>query len=300
MPRLEPGPPADECYQGICRLVWRRPRSAASGPGPEPMRTPSSIMAMMLSPFIPLRNATPAFFVASKTARPRVHEDLRHLGALDVVRHRHVARAPLGEPDARHRHALLRVSRARAGPRSSGRPGSRRWDSAATGRRAAGTPGSTRPRCAPRSPGRRCRGAPRRSPRSPARADSATTARGCGPPPACARARAARRGRRSRAPADHPVVAPHHLLVDAAQRQHGDDGGRAVAALGRPAVDEPLHEAAQGVHVEGAVLHVVGDVVGPGLRQAHALLVAAPVHLRVVDRLVRSNSSITLWIRFGA
>ena len=67
MPRLDPGPPADERYQGICRLVWRRPRSAASGPGPEPMRTPSSIMAMMLSPFIELRNATPAFFVASKT-----------------------------------------------------------------------------------------------------------------------------------------------------------------------------------------------------------------------------------------
>jgi hypothetical protein len=69
-------------------------------------------------------------------------------------------------------------------------------------------------------------------------------------------------------------------------RQHGDHGRRAVTAACRPTVDESLHESTQGRHIEGAMLQIVGNVVGSGLGQRLSLLVAPTVDLRVVDRLV--------------
>ena len=81
---------------------------------------------------------------------------------------------------------------------------------------------------------------------------------------------------------DHPVIRPHHLLINATNRQHRNDGRSPVATLGWPTVNQPLHEPAKLVHIEGAVLHVVGNVVSPSLSQLLAFLVAAFIDLRVV------------------
>ncbi len=87
---------------------------------------------------------------------------------------------------------------------------------------------------------------------------------------------------------DHPGVGPHGDLVRAVGGQRDDDGGSAVPAPGRASLDEPAHELSQRADVERSVLHVVVDVVGPGLGHflagfeigGHALVAAG-----VVDRL---------------
>jgi hypothetical protein len=56
---------------------------------------------------------------------------------------------------------------------------------------------------------------------------------------------------------DDPVVVLDRHAVEAEHRQRDDDRRRAMAAPGRPAVDEPLHELAQAHRIEGAVLHLV-------------------------------------------
>src|SRR5262249_13673779 len=77
--------------------------------------------------------------------------------------------------------------------------------------------------------------------------------------------------------------------VDAVDRRLDDDGGRAMARIGRPAVDQAAHVVLQAGHVEGAVLHADIDVVGPGLGVGAALLVGqhmAGVRAVVVERLI--------------
>ena len=58
-----------------------------------------------------------------------------------------------------------------------------------------------------------------------------------------------------------------------------------MTALRWPAIDQSLHESPKRVHVEGAVFHVVGDVVGPRLGELFALFVTAVIHLCVVSWL---------------
>jgi hypothetical protein len=76
--------------------------------------------------------------------------------------------------------------------------------------------------------------------------------------------------------------------VDAVDRCLDDDGGRPMAGVGRPAIDQAAHVFAERRHVEGAVLHADIDVVGPGLGVLSALLVGqhvAGMRAVVVDRL---------------
>ena len=81
-------------------------------------------------------------------------------------------------------------------------------------------------------------------------------------------------------------------------RQRDDDGRSAVPALGGAALHQPFHELGQRADVERRVLHVVVDVVGPGLRHllagfeigGHALVPAGVVNrlalAEQIDRLV--------------
>ncbi len=41
---------------------------------------------------------------------------------------------------------------------------------------------------------------------------------------------------------DHPVVGPHHGLVDSAKGQHGNHCGSPMPTLRRSAIDQPLHK----------------------------------------------------------
>jgi hypothetical protein len=82
-----------------------------------------------------------------------------------------------------------------------------------------------------------------------------------------------------------PVVGAHAGLIEAEHRQRDDDRRGAVARRRRATIDEAAHERAQRSHVEGGMLHVVGDVVRRRLCELLAFLVAAGVGLRVVDRL---------------
>ena len=74
---------------------------------------------------------------------------------------------------------------------------------------------------------------------------------------------------------DHPSIRADRLLVRPVHRERHDHCGCPVPAPRGTAVGEPMHELHQPAHVEGAVLHVVGDVVRPRLRQRAPSVVLA-------------------------
>src|SRR5262249_40230905 len=74
--------------------------------------------------------------------------------------------------------------------------------------------------------------------------------------------------------AHHPGIGAENLLVRARGRQGHDHGRRAMPARRGAAVHEPAHKVVQLSDVEWAVLHLIRDVVGPGLRRGAAALVA--------------------------
>src|SRR6516162_9866490 len=87
---------------------------------------------------------------------------------------------------------------------------------------------------------------------------------------------------------EHPRVRAHRCFVSPVHRDVHDDGGRTVTAFRRPALHETPHVVCEALDVEGRVLHVVADVVGPRLRVPDALLEApfrALMRSGVVDGL---------------
>ena len=83
----------------------------------------------------------------------------------------------------------------------------------------------------------------------------------------------------------HPVIVLHRDAVEAEHRQGDDDRRRAMAALGRTAVDETLHELAQADRIERAVLHLVLDQIDVRLGELLPFLVAGALDADVVNGL---------------
>src|SRR5262249_21826369 len=86
----------------------------------------------------------------------------------------------------------------------------------------------------------------------------------------------------------HPRVRTHRCFIRAINRHIDDDGGHAMAALGRPTSREPLHILCESFDVVWRVFHVIADVVGIDLSVFLPLLKATlrtGMRTGVIDRL---------------
>ena len=64
---------------------------------------------------------------------------------------------------------------------------------------------------------------------------------------------------------DHPAAGPDGFLIQPENRKRDDHGRGPMTARGGPPVDQAEHEGAKQREIEGRVLHIVHDDIGPGL-----------------------------------
>ena len=85
---------------------------------------------------------------------------------------------------------------------------------------------------------------------------------------------------------DHPGVCPHHIFIGAIGRQRADDCRRAVSTPCLARIDKPAHEFSQPDGIEGAVLELHHQVVGPSITVRRPVLIGqTTVDAAVVDWL---------------
>ena len=84
---------------------------------------------------------------------------------------------------------------------------------------------------------------------------------------------------------DHPGVRAHRLLVGAVHRQGEDHRRRAMAAGGRPAVDQAPHEREQRRRRERMMLQIDRQVIRPGRGLGHPAVVGQLLDAGAIDGL---------------